>query len=104
MKWGDHCLSYPIVEYAGWHLSYMGGMEGLLTKIQSNGMTPYTYRHVNGLCQGKFIDCDLKVESIGEHHPKELLVNPQLWSHLMLHQNSLTDLASELERFTAQRL
>ena len=70
MKWGNRHLEYSIVEDAGWHFSYMGGMNGLLTKIQSNGMTPYSNKHVKDLQQGTFADCILRIETIGENHPE----------------------------------
>jgi beta-1,4-mannosyl-glycoprotein beta-1,4-N-acetylglucosaminyltransferase len=104
MKWGDHHLEYSIVEDAGWHFSYMGGMNGLLTKIQANGMTPYSNKHVQDLQQGRFLDCILRIETIGENHPEELRDHPQSWNHLMIQQNSLTELASRLEVFLAQQV
>jgi len=97
MKWGDHHLIYPIVESAGWHFSYMGGMNGLLAKVNANGMRAYTNQHVQDLRQGKFLDCILKIETIGEDHPEELRDHPQSWNHLLIKQNSLTELASQME-------
>jgi hypothetical protein len=81
----------------------MGGMNGLLTKIQANGMTPYSNKHVQDLQQGRFLDCILRIETIGENHPEELRDHPQSWNHLMIQQNSLTELASRLEVFLAQQ-
>ena len=97
MKWGDHHLKYPIVEDAGWHFSYMGGMNGLFTKVHANGMHAYSNKHIQDLRQGKFLECILKVETIGENHPEELRDHPQSWNHLLIKQNSLAELASLLE-------
>jgi beta-1,4-mannosyl-glycoprotein beta-1,4-N-acetylglucosaminyltransferase len=103
MKWGNHHLENSIVEDAGWHFSYMGGINGLLTKIQANGMTPYSNKHVQDLQQGRFADCVLRIETIGKNHPEELLEHPESWSHLLIQQDSLTELASRLETFLAQQ-
>jgi beta-1,4-mannosyl-glycoprotein beta-1,4-N-acetylglucosaminyltransferase len=99
MKWGDYQFDHLIVEHAGWHFSYMGGMKGLLTKIQANGMKPYTNKHVQDLQQGRFIDCLLSIETIAQNHPQELKDHPQSWNHLMIQHNSLMELATELESF-----
>jgi beta-1,4-mannosyl-glycoprotein beta-1,4-N-acetylglucosaminyltransferase len=103
MKWGNHYLDSSIVENAGWHFSYMGGMNGLLTKIQANGMSPYSNKNVQDLQQGKFVGCILSIETVGENHPKALQQHPQSWNHLMIEKNSLTELASRLEAFLAQQ-
>ena len=103
LKWGDHHLMYPIVEDAGWHFSYMGGMNGLQTKINANWMTPYSNKHVQDLQQGRFLDCTLRIETLGENHPEELRDHSQSWNHLMIQQDSLTELASQLEVFLAQQ-
>jgi beta-1,4-mannosyl-glycoprotein beta-1,4-N-acetylglucosaminyltransferase len=101
-KWRDHYIANPIVENAGWHFSYMGGMKGLLAKIQANGNKPYSTKDVQDLRQGRFAECILSIETVGETHPKELQQNPQAWNHLMIQENSLTELAFRLEAFLAR--
>ena len=101
MKWGDHHLKNPIIEDAGWHFSYMNGIKGLLMKIQGNGVL-YSNKDIQDLRQGKFLDCNLRIETIGDNHPKELRDYPYSWNHLLIQNNSFIELASQMETYLAQ--
>jgi len=100
MKCGDHHLKNQIVEDAGWHFSYMNRIKNLLMKIQGNRVL-YSNKHIQNLRQGKFLDCNLRIETIGENHPKELQDYPHLWNQLLIQNNSFIELASQMETYFA---
>lgn len=103
LKWGNHQIIEPIVDHAGWHFSYMGGMAGLLSKSTANGMVPYLSKDVQDLQVGRFLECALRIESFGSSYPKILQQNPQPWSHMMTQQNSFPELVSQLQDYLSEQ-
>jgi beta-1,4-mannosyl-glycoprotein beta-1,4-N-acetylglucosaminyltransferase len=99
MKWGDAHLAEPVVEDAGWHFSYMGGVAGLLAKIKANGISEYTDGNVQEIRDGRFANCALRIEPVDKSYPKELQERPDAWGHLLSGKTSFPALAAQLEEY-----
>jgi beta-1,4-mannosyl-glycoprotein beta-1,4-N-acetylglucosaminyltransferase len=98
MKWGQRSLSEQVFRDAGWHLSYMGGIDGVLKKFKANGMVSLSSRLINELRLGQWGGSQLQLEDTIDQLPRSVTEHPELWSHLINHQTSLLSLALELEQ------
>ena len=96
-KWGSHKLRHPIISNAGWHFSYMGGIEGLSSKVKSNGLREYSVMDLNDIRSGFFIGSELTIEKISETHPLQLQLHLSSWSNLITKCKSFSELASIVE-------
>jgi beta-1,4-mannosyl-glycoprotein beta-1,4-N-acetylglucosaminyltransferase len=99
MKWGDHYLDEPIIDDAGWHFSYIGGMTSILSKIKAFGVQLYSEQSPEDIRAGKFIGCKLSIESINKDYPNELLNYPDDWKHLMTHDNNFHELSEQYSNY-----
>jgi len=99
MKWGDYHLAEAIIDDAGWHFSYIGGMSSIISKLNAWGVPLYPEQSEEDIKVGKFIGCSLSIESIGEAYPTEIKNHPKAWEHLMAHQSSFDELAAEYRSY-----
>jgi beta-1,4-mannosyl-glycoprotein beta-1,4-N-acetylglucosaminyltransferase len=99
MKWGDHYLGEPIIDDAGWHFSYIGGMTSILSKIKGFGGQLYSEQSPEDIREGKFIGCKLSIESITKDYPNELLNCPDDWRHLMIQDSNFHKLFEQYKKY-----
>ncbi len=96
-KWGSHRLIDPIYHDAGWHFSYIGGINQLLAKIRDNGMPGYSQQTIADLKEGRFLECRLEFTKIDNSFPLAIQRNQEAWQYLLARQDSFHDLAQQLK-------
>ncbi len=96
-KWGSHRLLDPVYPDAGWHFSYIGGINQLLAKIRDNGMPGYSQETIDDLQSGRFLECQLEFVRIDKSFPLVIQRDREAWQHLLARQDSFHDLAQQLE-------
>ena len=98
-KWGQGRLLEPVIDNAGWHFSYMGGIPMLVDKIKALGFSSLSDDTVDDLRNQSFIGCNLSITTIDDEYPSSFLRFPEFFSHLVMNELSFDELATRLETY-----
>lgn len=83
-KWGRGPKLFYKADPGGWHLSYMGGLEKVMTKLKATALQDMSEEDALKLKQRRFLDTRFEFIPVDATFPKDIQENPSRYAKYFL--------------------